>query len=134
MSKHIVVMAVILLAMLLTACGGGEDPQTVFCTDLKALNDAIALTAVVGAADTSNQVIAIQTQLINSWSSLMSSAERLDDAEVTAVLDPANDAMDSVPVATQETPKPAAVASVNEQAKIASDAVAGVSHVCLGGG
>lgn len=130
MKRGLTVVMVILLGVL-SACAGAEDPRTEACAALNDVNTAMAATGLVGPASRINDIVAVQTQLTNSWRSLVSAVERLDPAQIPSSLVAANQAFQAVPVATQSTPTVVALALVSQQANIAADVVLEFTPVCL---
>jgi hypothetical protein len=123
---------VIILGLgLLSACAPADDPVTEACAALSQLNIALSASNMVGPATDILDIVAVQTQMTNSWRTLVSAVEQLDPAQIPPSLIAANQEFQSVPVATTATPTVVALTTVSRQAAIAEDVVIEFTPVCL---
>lgn len=128
-------LAAFLLVGLLAACGGADDGVTLdpvdsACAALDQVNDALKFTALVGINTDILDIISAQTQLQNSWRTLVTEVQKLDAAMIPPSLTTANEAFDAIPMADQTTAPAAAVAAVNQQSEIAQSVVDEFTPVC----
>jgi hypothetical protein len=130
MKQRIMLLAVLLLGAL-TACANQGDPVTEACSALQTVNTALRAADMVGPATDILDIVAVQTQLTNSWRSLVSAVERLDPAQIPDSLVTANEEFRAVPVATSATPTVVALTSVSRQSAIAEGVVNEFTPVCL---
>lgn len=130
MKRGVLVIMLIALAGLLAACADEGDPRVEACAALDQVNTAMRASALAGPATDILDIVALQTQLINSWRTLVSEVQDLDPAQVPESLVAANDAFNAVPVATQATPTVVALTSLSRQAAIAHDVVNEFTPVC----
>ncbi len=120
-----------LLLGALSACAPAEDPVTEACQALGQVNDALRWANLVGPATDILDIVAVQTQLTNSWRTLVSAVEQLDPSQIPPSLVVANQEFQSVPVATSGTPTVVALTSLSRQAAIAEGVVVEFTPVCL---
>ncbi len=121
MNKKVLVFIVAaLLAFLLAACDGGEDPAVAFCEALTELNETAPTIAALGNAADLAQIVQLGTALDNNWQALSSAAEKMDDATQTAFA-PYDELYTAIPAITQETAAPVARASLDAKNAIAGE-------------
>ncbi len=132
MRRKITLLILVIVAGALAACNPvvEMDPIDTACEALNQVNDALSFTALVGPNTDILDIVQAQTQLINSWRTLVSQVEKLDPTLVPPSLVEANDAMNSVPVANTGTLEPVAAASVATQSEIAQGVVDEFTPVC----
>lgn len=128
--KRILLLVLVCLGVLLAACSAATPTPEEGCEKVDAVNEAIQVAEAAGQADSINTVIAAQTQLINAWSDLMKAVDKIDNAELNAAVDGANDAIMAIPVATQENAVPVAQVSLAAQATAAQNGIAPVMEYC----
>jgi hypothetical protein len=114
-------LPVVMLALLLAACGGGEDPTVAFCDAFTELNETAPLIAALGEAADLAQIVQLGSAMDNNWQTLSSAVENMDDATQTAFA-PHDDLYTSIPAITQETAMPVARTSLDAKNVIATDA------------
>jgi hypothetical protein len=131
MKQRMLLLLVVLLLGALTACSDPGDPVTEACAALQTVNTARRAADLVGPATDILDIIAVQTQLTNSWRSLVSAVEKLDPAQIPDSLVTANQEFQAVPVSTSATPTLVALTTVSRQAAIAEGVVNEFTPVCL---
>jgi hypothetical protein len=110
-----------MLALLLAACGGGEDPTVAFCDAMTELNDDGSTIAALGEVADLAQIVQLGTAMDNNWQTLASAVERMDDATQTAFA-AYDEQFTSIPSITQETALPVARTSLDAKNAIATEA------------
>lgn len=130
MKRQLILLAMIVLVVLLPACGSQEDPVTEACLALDQVNTALTAADLVGPATDILDIVAVQTQLTNSWRTLVSAVERLEPSQIPPSLVTANQEFQAVPVATQGTAVVVALTSLSRQATIAEGVVNEFTPVC----
>jgi hypothetical protein len=128
--KRILILSLALFAAVLTACASTPTTQEA-CAAVDQVHDAINLTHLASPAAGNLQLTSIQLQLMNSWMTLMSTADRLDNERVDAQLAAANEVIVSIPAITGETADVVAVESIERQAAAASEGIAPLVEYCL---
>jgi hypothetical protein len=112
---------VVLLLLLLAACGGNADPSVAFCDSLNELQETAPTIAALGDAADLAQIVQLGAAMDNNWKSLSSAAEKMDDATRTAFA-PHDAQYTAIPAITQETALPVARASLETKNTIANEA------------
>lgn len=128
--KRILLLALICLGVALAACSAATPTPEEGCEKVDAVNEAIRVAGAAQQADSINTVIAAQTQLINAWNDLMKAVDKIDNAELNAAVDGANEVIMSIPVATQENAVAVAQTSLQAQATAAENGIAPVVEYC----
>lgn len=134
MKRKLWLCVLVLLVGVLAACGGAAeelgDPVAESCAALSQLDEAVGEANLVNPAMDVLDITQVQTQLINSWKTLVSSAQRLDPAQMPPSLIAADKAFDEIPVATDTSTAVAAQSSVAAQAQIAQGVVDELTPLC----
>jgi hypothetical protein len=122
MKKNLLVSFLVTLSVLiLSACGGGEDPAVAFCDALTELNETAPTIAALGDTADLAQIVQLGTAMDNNWQALSSAAEELDDT-IQTTFAPYDELFTSIPAITQETAMPVARTSLDAKNDIATEA------------
>lgn len=114
-------LMVVLMVLLLAACGESEDPSVAFCAALTELNEVGPTIAALGEVADLAQIVQLGAALDNSWKNLSSAVEKMDVSVQTAFA-PYNELYTSIPAITQETAMPIGRSSLDAKNAIATDA------------
>lgn len=117
----LVFVGVVLLALGLAACGGGEDPEVAFCAALAGLKETSPQITALGELATLAQIVQLGAALDNGWKDLSSAVEKMDDA-TQAAFAPYNEQFEAIPAITQETAMPVARASLEAKNSVVTAA------------
>jgi hypothetical protein len=122
MKKMLSIYLIVALSVLmLTACGGGEDPAVAFCAALTELNETAPTIAALGDAADMAQIVQLGTAMDSNWQTLSKSAEDMSDATQTAFA-PYDELYTAIPAITQETALPVARTSLEAKNDIVIEA------------
>lgn len=127
--KRIVLLSLLLCAAILAACSPATTEGDV-CVSVDQVNDAVAIARLVTPQSDQQALISANVQLLNSWSTLMSDAEKLNNEKLNAALAPANEVITSIPAVTQQTPPAVAVETIQTQANAAEKGIAPAVEYC----
>jgi hypothetical protein len=127
--KRVFLLSLVLGAAILAACSSATTEADV-CVSVDQVNDAVAIARLVTPQSDQQALISANTQLLNSWSTLMSDAEKLNNEKLNAALAPANEVIISIPAVTQQTPPAVAVETIQAQANAADKGIAPVVEYC----
>ena len=114
-------LAVMIMGLLLAACGSNEDPSVAFCAALTELNEAGPTIAALGEAADLAQIVQLGAAMDNNWQDLSSATEDMDEA-TQAAFAPHDENYTSIPAITQETAMPVARTTLDAKNVIATDA------------
>lgn len=112
----------VLTMAMLVACGGGGDPQAVFCENLAQVNETASAVATLDNAADIAQMVQLGAAIENDWKNVTSSAERLDNTALQASVAVYNDQFDDIPSVTQETLPAVARQTLDTMASVAQSA------------
>ena len=117
----LVFLVAALMALMLAACGGGEDPTIAFCNAMTEMNETSPTIAALSDVTDILQIVQLGTAMDNNWNNISRAVRELDEA-TQAAFAPFEEQYTAIPAITQETAVPLARASLDAKNAIATEA------------